>query len=354
MAKKDKNVKVSIIGASGYTGGELIRLLANHRYVSIRHLTAEKHAGKKLSEVFPNFRNAIDTDLVRLDTSSIPDDIDFAFVALPHGKSAPVVKELYERGVRVVDLGADFRLDYDTYKKWYGNHSYPELIEETIYGLSELFYEQIASAKIVANPGCYPTSVVLAMAPLLSAGVVYPDSIIVDSKSGVTGAGRSPSLDMHFCEVNEGIRAYKVGEHRHTPEIVKVLRDVCRDVCKEPVSVHFTPHLVPMNRGILSTIYLTLKEEKSTSQILDIMKSFYSSSLFVRICKEGEFPSTSSVRGSNFCDIGVKAFPDRKSLIVISAIDNLVKGASGQAIQNMNIMMGFPEDEGLKGLPVFP
>lgn len=345
-----EKVKVAVLGASGYTGGELIRLLANHDNVSIDHVTAERHAGKKLGEVFPNFRDIVDLELNPLDPSSIPPDIDVVFLALPHGTSSAVVKEIYNRDLKIVDLGADFRISHENYTKWYGEHPCPELIKQAVYGLPELFRDDIEKAKLVANPGCYPLSAILGITPLLKTGEVENDTIIVDSKSGVTGAGRSPSLDLHFCEVNEGMKAYKIGAHRHTPEIIEILERYS----STSIDLHFTPHLIPINRGILSTIYLKLKNRKDTAVILSKYREFYGDSGFVRICDEGVFPSTSAVRGSNFCDIGIRVLPDSRTVVVVSVIDNLVRGASGQAVQNMNIMMGFADNTGLTGLPVFP
>lgn len=343
-------IKVAILGASGYTGGELVRILAGHPHVSVEYLTAEKHAGRKLGEVFPGFKDIVDLELSPLDPDNIPGDIDVIFLALPHGKSSAVVKEIYAGDVRIVDLGADFRISADNYREWYGVHPCPELIGEAVYGLPELFRQEISETRLVANPGCYPLSAILGIIPALKSGTVDPESIIVDSKSGVTGAGRSPSLDLHFCEVNEGMKAYKIGEHRHTPEIIEILERYSGN----NVSLHFTPHLIPINRGILSTIYLKIKVSRDTSHILAEYKEFYSGSPFVRICDEGVFPSTSAVRGSNYCDIGLKVLPDSNTLVVVSVIDNLVRGASGQAVQNMNIMMNIPDDSGLTFSPIFP
>jgi len=344
------NIKVAILGASGYTGGELLRLLVNHPEVSIEYLTAERHAGKNIAEVFPNLYKVLEMELHPLDPTLLPSDIDFVFLALPHGKSSVFVKDIFERDIKIVDLGADFRISHQNYRKWYGEHPCPELIDEAVYGLPELYREEIAGAKLVANPGCYPLSAILGIAPLLKREVAEADSIIIDSKSGVTGAGRSPSLDLHFCEVNEGMKAYKIGEHRHMPEITEILEKFSG----LDVKLHFTPHLIPINRGILSTIYLKLKEKKSTTELLDIYNDMYEDAAFVRVCRENEFPSTSMVRGSNYCDIGVKAFQESNTAIVVSVIDNLVKGASGQAVQNMNLMKGLPESTGIENLPIFP
>jgi len=343
-------IKVAILGASGYTGGELIRLLLNHPNVEISHITAEKHAGKQISEVFPHLNGLLDLNLEKLSAANIPGDIDLVFAALPHGASAEVIMELYERDLKIIDLGADFRLNEGNYKEWYGDHPCTELLEGAVYGISELYKDEIAETKLIANPGCYPTSSILPLAPLLKNGLIKEKNIIIDSKSGVSGAGRSLSQDLHFCEVNEGFKAYKVGGHRHCPEIEQQLSDYCG----KSIRVTFTPHLIPIDRGILSTIYVHTQKSHTTAELIKIYKKFYKDSYFIRVYDEGEFPSTSFVKGSNFCDIGVMSDPENKTAIFISAIDNLVKGASGQAIQNMNIMMDLPEDTGLKLNPVFP
>lgn len=344
------NIRTAILGASGYTGGELIRLLLNHPSVEICHVTAAKHAGKKLVEVFPHLRNLINLDLEKLNPANIADNADIVFASLPHGASAEVVADLYEKGLKIVDLGADFRISEENYNKWYSKHPCPAFIENAVYGISELYKDEIAKSHLVANPGCYPTSAILPLAPLLKKGVIREDSIIIDSKSGASGAGRTPSLDLHFCEVNEGLKAYKVGAHRHSPEIEQHLSSYC----KNKTEVTFTPHLLPISRGVLSTIYVNTYGGYSTSDLIEILKQFYHNSYFIRIHDEGYFPSISSIKGSNYCDIGVASNPDKKTAIIVSVIDNLVKGAAGQAIQNMNIMMGLPENTGLKLNPIFP
>ncbi|MEQ9619266.1 MAG: N-acetyl-gamma-glutamyl-phosphate reductase [Deltaproteobacteria bacterium] len=342
--------KAAILGASGYTGSELIRLLLTHPEVEIAHLTAEKHAGRNISEVFPHLRGFLNTELKPLDPGSVPEDMDMVFLALPHGTSAAVVKELFKRDIKIIDLGADFRLSRDMYRKWYGEHPCPELISEAVYGIPELNRKRIKNAKLVANPGCYPTSAILGLAPLVKNDLIEPGHVIVDSKSGVSGAGRSPSLDYHFSEVNEGVKAYMVGEHRHMPEIEEVLSNYSGS----KVEVSFTPHLIPMDRGILSTIYVRLREEKSVRELIDLYEEYYKDERFVRISPEKVYPSTSQVRGSNYCDIGMTANPANKTAVIVSVIDNLVKGASGAAVQNMNLMMGFDEPAGIDTPPVFP
>ncbi len=342
--------KVAVLGASGYTGSDLLRFLLVHPGVEITHLTAEKHAGKMISDVFPHLKGIVDLELKPLRPKSIPKNIDVIFAALPHGTSAAVIKELYERDVKIIDLGADFRISNKNYKKWYGQHPCPELIKKAVYGITELNRDKVKKAKLVANPGCYPTSSILGLAPLVKNKLAEESSIIVDSKSGVTGAGRSPSLDYHFSEVNEGLKAYKVGEHRHMPEIEEALSNYSG----LNVDVFFTPHLIPMDRGILSTIYVNLKKKLTTKKLINIYKDHYKDEKFVRISDENVYPSTKQVRGSNYCDIGIKVNSSGSRAVIVSVIDNLVKGASGQAVQNMNVMLGFEESTGINTTPVFP
>ena len=342
--------KVAVLGASGYTGSDLLRILLEHPNVEITHLTAEKHAGRMISDVFPHLKGLIDLELKPLKPKSIPKNIDVIFAALPHGTSAAVIKELYDRDVKIIDLGADFRISNKNYKKWYGQHPCPELIKKAVYGITELNREKIKKAKLIANPGCYPTSSILGLAPLVKNKLADESSIIVDSKSGVSGAGRSPSLDYHFSEVNEGLKAYKVGEHRHMPEIEEALSNYSG----LNVKVSFTPHLIPMDRGILSTIYVNLNKKLTTKKLIDIYSKHYKDERFVRISTEKIYPSTKQVRGSNFCDIGIKVNSAGNRAVIVSVIDNLVKGASGQAVQNMNVMLGYDEHTGINTSPVFP
>ncbi len=344
------DIKVAVLGASGYTGGELIRLLLNHPNVEICYITAEKHAGKQITEVFPHLKRLLDLKLEKLYPSDIADDINFVFLALPHGASAEVVAALQNKDLKVVDLGADFRLNVKNYNKWYGEHPCPSFLENAVYGISELYADEISKANLIANPGCYPTSSILPLAPLLKKDVISEKNIIVDSKSGVSGAGRSPSLDFHFCEVNEGLKAYKVGSHRHSPEIEQHLSNYCG----KKTDITFTPHLIPIDRGMLSTIYVNTNGSYTAAELIEILKQFYNGSPFIRVYDEGYFPNTLYVRGSNYCDIGVSSDPMKKTAILVSAIDNLVKGASGQAIQNMNIMNDLPENTGLNLTPVLP
>ena len=344
-------MKVGIAGASGYTGLELIRMLVRHPEVEISVVTSERYAGQRIDEVFPSLKGLLDLTLKELSVEELLREADFVFTALPHGTSMNAVDGLIRGGRRVVDLSADFRLrDVTVYETWYGVHSCPHLLEEAVFGLPELYRNDIKRSRLVANPGCYPTGAILALAPLLEAKKIAGRGIIVDAKSGVSGAGRNPSLTTLFCEVAEGFKAYSVGTHRHGPEIEQEL-SLCFG---EAVSVLFVPHLSPMSRGILSTIYAPFREALSTDEVYGLYQRRYADEPFVRVCPPGTFPGTTVVRGSNYCDIGVKADERSGHVIVVSAIDNLVKGASGQAIQNMNLMCGFPETTGIAQVPLTP
>ncbi len=344
-------LRVSIVGATGYTGFELTRLLIGHPKVEISVLTSRQYAGTPISEVFPSLRNRIGIQCQNSTTEEVADKSDFVFTAVPHKTAMEVVPGFHERGKKVVDLSADFRFqDPQVYERYYQPHTCPELLKEAVYGLPELYRDRIKGAQIVGNPGCYPIGALLPLIPLIKGGIINHEGIIIDSKSGVSGAGRELSLDTHFCEVNEGLKAYKVMEHRHGPEIEQELSTVAG----HPLSVIFTPHLIPMNRGILTTIYCELAREETTEAVLKLVEDFYREEPFVRVCPVGKFPNTVDVRGSNFCDIAVKVDRQRGRLIAISAIDNLMRGASGQAIQNMNIMCGFLEKMGLEVPSLYP
>ncbi len=345
-------VNIAIVGSSGYTGGELYRLLINHPRATVTAVTSEKSAGKPITSIFPHLSGLTDLVCEPLDASAIAKKADFVFLALPHVTAQEAAFRFHQRGKKVVDLSADYRLaDPTVYETWYEHcHQYPELLKSAVYGLPELHREKIKKAKLTANPGCYPTSAILALAPLVKKGLVDITSIIIDSKSGVSGAGRSPSLVYHYPEVNEGLMAYKIGTHRHTPEIEQELAGLAGT----PVTISFTPHLIPMNRGILTTAYAMLGSPTDTGRLHALYQEFYQNEPFVRVLALGQFPNVRNVRGSNFCDIGVYADPRTNRAVVVSAIDNLVKGASGQAIQNMNLMMGFDERDGLKVAGMFP
>jgi N-acetyl-gamma-glutamyl-phosphate reductase len=347
-----KKMNVAIVGSSGYTGGELMRILLSHSRVVVTAITSEKSAGKPITAIFPHLGGLTALVCEPLDPEAIAKKADFVFLALPHVTAQVAAFRFHALGKKVVDLSADYRLaDPAVYETWYEHaHQYPELLKTAVYGLPELHRERIKKASLIANPGCYPTSAILGLAPLIKKGMVELRGLIIDSKSGVSGAGRSPALAYHFPEVNEGFMAYKVGTHRHTPEIEQELSALAG----KPITLTFTPHLVPLNRGILSTIYAGLSSPLDTAQVHSLYREFYRDEPFVRMLPAGQFPNVRNVRGSNFCDIGVSVDPRTHGLVVVTAIDNLVKGAAGQAIQNMNLMMGFDETEGLKFAGLFP
>lgn len=347
-----KMVKVGVVGATGYTGVELLRLLVAHPGVVIEVITSQTYAGEDIASVFPSLAGHISLPCEKLETHRVASACDLVFVALPHTEAANVVSALVEEGVRVIDFSADFRLkDPAVYEEWYSvPHPAPQLLGKAVYGLPELNREKIRGADIVANPGCYPTSAILALAPVIKKGLVDTGDIIIDSKSGVTGAGRKLGLPFHFAECNESVRAYSVGSHRHIPEIEQ---EVGR-LAGEQIKVVFTPHLIPMSRGILSTIYLSPIGVETTEGVLDLYREFYRNEPFVRVRDAGDFPSTMESRGSNFCDIGLVLDKRTGRLIIVSTIDNLGKGASWQAVQNMNILCGFNEQEGLGIPPLYP
>ncbi|MDP6475616.1 MAG: N-acetyl-gamma-glutamyl-phosphate reductase [Alphaproteobacteria bacterium] len=349
-ASNDGKLRIGILGASGYTGGELLRLLAGHGGMEVAMLSAERRAGRRLAEVFPHLAVMAAPDLIKLDAFDYS-ALDAVFCCLPHGTTQDVIAGLPAH-LKIVDLSADFRLaDPAQYAEWYGHeHRAVELQGEAVYGLSELKRDAIRGARLVANPGCYPTGPQLALAPLLQAGRIAGEDIIIDAKSGVSGAGREPKQGMLFAEVGEGVHAYGVARHRHAPEIEQGLSEAAG----APINVSFTPHLLPMNRGILATIYVRLAAGAKLSDVRQTLERRYADEPFVHVVAEGVSPTTRDVRGSNHCLIGL--FADRLAgrAILLTAIDNLVKGASGQALQNMNLMCGFDERTGLEQLPLFP
>ncbi len=341
-------VNVAIIGASGYTGGELLRILLNHDDVEIRIVTSERYEGKPVYKIHRNLRGLIDLKFERLNIDKVIKECDFAFFATPNGVCMKYARKLLEVGIKIVDLSADFRFkDKNLYEKIYGiKHEAKDI--DAAYGLTELNRKEIRKSDIVANPGCYPTSIIPAIVPLID--LIDTEKIVIDSKSGVSGAGASPREDTHFPFVNEDIIAYKIVGHRHVPEIEQELRKY-----SDNVKICFTPHMIPVNRGILSTIHLFLNRDISEDEIVKRFKNFYKNETFIRILEVGEVPKLSNVRNSNFLDIGgFLVDRDRKRLVIISVIDNLVKGASGQAVQNMNVMLNFREDKGLKNIPLNP
>jgi N-acetyl-gamma-glutamyl-phosphate reductase len=336
-------MKVGIINVTGYTGVELARLLYQHPGVELASVTGRSAAGKKLAEVFPHLAD------IDLTIEAELGKVELAFSAMPHKDSAKEVIPLLKKGIKVVDISADFRLkDASLYQRWYGfSHPAPQLLAEAVYGLPELHRAQIASAKLIANPGCYPTSAILALAPAAKAKLIRED-IIIDSKSGISGSGRSLNLDSHYAEANEDTSAYALEGHRHLPEIAQELTLVN----PQPFSITFVPHLVPMTRGILSTCYAPLAKKIGEKELKKLYKDFYKDEPFVRVTDAP--PHTKHTWGSNLCLVYPTIDPRTNRLVVISVIDNLVKGAAGQAIQNMNIMLGLPETTGLEALSVYP
>jgi len=345
-----KPIRAAVLGASGYTGADLIRLAARHPNIHITALIAKGHAGQPLAQVFPHLASL---DLPKLLASDEVDwsTVDVAFCGLPHGTAHSEIKKLPER-VKVVDMSADFRLrDLGTYTQWYGGeHGAPELIEGAVYGLTEHYRDEIKSARLVACPGCYPTAVLLALLPLLKAKLIAGEDIIIDAKSGVSGAGRSLKQNILFAEAGEGLSPYGIGSHRHVPEIEQELGVVA----DAPVTVNFTPHLAPMTRGELCTSYVRLAGKTTATDLRKALTDAYAASPFVRVVEEGVIPATQHVRGSNYCHVGVFADRIKGRAIVVSAIDNLVKGSAGQAVQNFNLMYGLDETTALEQLPLFP
>lgn len=344
-------IKAAVFGASGYTGQELTRILSGHPEVDLVAVTSRRFEGQQVSDVFPSlhgltslkYQNALPADIAKI--------CDVVFLALPHGVSMEIAPAFVSAGKKVVDLSADYRLrDVATYEKWYAEHTSAGYVKDAVYGIPELYRLRIKETALVANPGCYPTSIILGLAPALKNRLLDVNTIIADSASGVSGAGREPQTGSLFCEVDGGFKAYKVGKHRHTPEIEQELNELAG----EKFAISFTPHLLPVKRGILSTIYASLKRDVTLPELHSLYSSFYAQEKFVRICPAGSLPNISSVCGSNFCDIGLAVDSRTKRVIVIAAIDNLVKGAAGQAVQNMNIICNLEEDTGLRMAPLFP
>ena len=343
--------RVGIIGATGYTGVEILRLLLHHPEVEVTALTSQKYAGVPIDQVFPSLMKHLQMKCEELTVDQVSKKTDFIFTAVPHKTAMETVPLFYRQGKRVVDLSADFRFrDGGVYEKWYQKHTAADLLPESVYGLPELHRDKIRNAKIVGNPGCYPTGALIGLIPLVGKGIVSLENIVIDSKSGVSGAGRDVVLESLFCEVNEGVKAYKIFEHRHLPEIEQELSEMTQ----KKVAVTFVPHLIPMDRGILTTLYLLLTKKWKAEEVLSTFQEHYQKEPFIRIHSKGKLPNTKDVRGSNYCDIGVKVNEADGRTVIITAIDNLVKGASGEAVQNMNIMLGYPEIMGLDVLPLAP
>ena len=343
-------IRAAVIGATGYAGAELVRLLSGHPHAKLSMITSRQQAGVPFSDIYPAMVGVMNLSCQAFSQETVSEAADVVFTALPHKASMAVVPGLIDRGKKVIDLSADFRFkDAALYEAWYEPHQAKDLLQSAVYGLPETYADEIKKASLVGNPGCYPTSVLLPLLPLVNAPFIDLDNIVADSKSGASGAGRSVSLGTHFCEVNESFRAYKVAEHRHNPEMDEVLSLAAG----RPIHITFTPHLVPITRGMLTTVYVGLKGSVSTQEVTSYLDAFFADKPFVRMCPPGRFPDTRYVRGTNYCDIGIKVAERTRRLILVSAIDNLVKGASGQAVQNMNIMFGFPETAGLDQVP-FP
>ncbi len=344
-------VTVAVFGASGYTGLELMRLLARHPQAELVALTSREYQGKPVAQVFPALAGFVGLSFTPPDPDQVAARARFVFTAVPHQTALAIVPRLVAAGCRVVDLSADFRFrEQQVYEAWYQRHTAPELLAEAVYGLPELHRSEIAQARLVGNPGCYPTAVILGLAPLVKARRVRLDSLIADCKSGVSGAGRGASLATSYCEAADSFKAYKIFEHRHTPEMEQELSFLAQ----EAVRLTFTPHLTPMSRGILATLYATLDRPAPEAEIQELYQEFYAGQPFVRLMPPGTLPATSQVRGTNFCDLGLKVHPDGQRVIVVAAIDNLARGASAQAVCNFNLMAGFPETTGLDLAPLTP
>ena len=336
-------LRVGIMGANGYAGEELLRILVKHPEAKIT-VVAGKIENTYIYKLYPWLKGLLDLECADLTAEEVSQECDLVYLALPHMVSMQFVPVFLKKGVKVIDLSADFRLrDKDIYEKWYQKHAFPEYINKAVYGLPEFYRDKIKSAELIANPGCYPTSIILGCAPLLKERIVDTRCIVCDSKSGVSGAGRMLNQAFKSKALENSFKPYKVNAHRHMPEIDQELSVLN----KKEVSVNFIPHLIPMERGIESTIYLKLKKKLDTKAVLKLYKDFYSKEYFVRVMEEGLYPDTKNVVRQNFCDIGVEVFPEKEIVIVMSVIDNLTKGASGQAVQNMNIMYGFEEKTGL-------
>lgn len=348
-------IKVSIIGAASYAGGELIRILLNHGGVEICHLTGNTYSGKNITEVFPYLKGFIDITVEAIteeNTDTVIADSDILFLIMSHGQASAMAAKALAQGKKVIDIGADFRFDdLATYQQWYKvEHHAPELLAHAVYGLPELYRGKIASADLVGNPGCYPTASILGAYPLLKSGLARQNSVIIDAKSGVSGAGRTPSSGNIYAAAAQNIKAYKVAEHRHIPEIERILSDISG----QKQLINFTPHLNPMIRGIHATIYADLLQPMTGEQLTELYKQAYSSEYFVQVHDHGDWPESKWSSGSNCCHIAVTVDQRTNRAIICSVIDNLVKGAAGQAVQNMNIMFGENERRGLELMPLYP
>ena len=345
-------IKVGIIGATGYAGGELVRILMGHKDAEIKWYGSKSYVDQKYADVYRNMFQIVDAKCMDDNMEELADQVDVIFTATPQGLCASLVNEEILSKTKIIDLSADFRLkDVNVYEEWYKiEHKAPQYIDEAVYGLCEINRDLVKSAKIVANPGCYTTCSILTAYPLAKEGLIDMSTLIIDAKSGTSGAGRGAKLPNLYCEVNENIKAYGVATHRHTPEIEEQLGYAAG----EQILINFTPHLVPMNRGILATEYATLKKKVTYEEVKAVYDQYYAKEKFVRVLDRDVCPETKWVEGSNYVDIGFKIDPRTNRIIMMGAIDNLVKGAAGQAVQNMNLLFGLPEDEGLELVPMFP
>jgi N-acetyl-gamma-glutamyl-phosphate reductase len=347
-----KFMKAAIIGGTGYGAIELIRLIQNHPYLEVGTVVSNSQAGSNFSDSYPHLTDIVNLSLEKFDPEMIRKQNDIVFLATPSGVSSKMVPQLLETGIKVIDLSGDFRLrSQSEYETWY-KHTAPEeeYLSKAVYGLSEVYAEDIKGATLIANPGCYPTATTIGLIPILKANLADSQSIIIDAKSGVSGAGRGLSLTAHYAEINENLKAYKLGAHQHIPEIEQVLSDESGS----PITISFTTHLVPMTRGIMCSIYINLNEKMTTEEAIELYNQFYETHPFVRIRQNGNVPATKEVLGSNYCDIGLHVDPRTNRLTIISVIDNLVKGAAGQAIQNANIMNNWDVRAGLNSIPMYP
>jgi N-acetyl-gamma-glutamyl-phosphate reductase len=345
-------IKAGVVGSTGYAGQELVRLLKMHPECEVKYITSRSYVDERYDTIYGNFINIIEDKCIDKEMEKLAEEVDVLFIALPHGIACSKINDNILSNTKVIDLGADFRLnDVNVYEEWYKvKHNSKELLEKAVYGLCELKREEVKKANLIANPGCYTTCSILSLTPLLKEGIIDEKSIVVDAKSGVSGAGRGLNIGTHYTECNESIKAYKIASHRHTPEIEQELSLALG----KDVTITFTPHLTPMNRGILATSYATLKDSYTYEDIKKIYEKYYKDEQFVRLLPEGVFPETKWVKGSNYCDINFSIDERTNRIIVLGAIDNLVKGAAGQAVQNMNILFSLPETTGLDYIPMFP
>ncbi|ADU32432.1 N-acetyl-gamma-glutamyl-phosphate reductase [Evansella cellulosilytica] len=345
-------VNVAVVGGTGYGAVELIRLLNKHPHVHLKSIISHSQSGTEIKEVYPHLTNIINVQMNEWNIQGLSSDVDVVFFATPPGVSQKLVPECRKNNIACIDLSGDFRLtSQEVYETWYGTSAASEdYLQEATYGLTELYEQEIMNSKLISNPGCYPTATLLALLPIVKKGWVNVESIIIDGKSGVSGAGRKVGLGTLYSEINENLKAYKLGEHQHIPEIEQFIQKESG----QETQVTFTTHLIPMTRGLMCTIYVDLNEEKTTEELINFYTDVYSQHPFVRVRQEGIYPATKEVSGSNYCDIGIHADARTGKVTIVSVIDNLVKGAAGQAIQNLNVMNGWDVTLGLKEIPMYP